>query len=902
MSDEPAPPPRPSGGEERAPGGPPAWRALSPFLDRALELDPGEREGWLGELATTEPEIATEVRALLEELDRLDQEGFLTPRPRGAAGGEPSLAGQQVGAWVLERPLGRGGMGSVWLARRSDGRFEGRAAVKLLDVSRVALGGEPRFRREGSALARLSHPNIARLLDAGVTAGGQPYLVLEHVDGARIDHWCAERDLDVPSVLYLFRQVLDAVGHAHQSLVVHRDIKPSNILVTDTGTVKLLDFGIAKLLEGESGEAMAAVTVEGASALTPEFAAPEQVAGGEITTATDVYALGVLLYLLLSGRHPTAEGRRGPAEAIQALFEAEPPRLGLGDLDNVLAKALRKAAGERYGTVAALADDLERYQRHEPVAAREPSWSYRARKFLRRHRAAVAGSAAVAASLVGATVFSVAQMREARRQSLEAERQRDAAVYEKARADAQLEFQALLFSSIGTEPVTMSEVLDQGRVLLERDYAGDPRVAASIALDLGERYDELGAYEPGAEMLTRAESLAVRSGAEDVRLRARCSRALNLQDRYDRDGAMALLDSLRPAIGTAAPSAAAACLSELAQAEVQAGEYDSAAVMGTRAVALLDSLGDTRGSTYLSALNNMANALENLKRRREALEVYDRAAAVMDATGRGRSMGRTVLKNNIGIALSNLGEMTAAGTILHEALDEFGHSNPSGEVHPTIIVNYCGAALFLRQLDSAAVWYRRLVVQTEAQGAEGMPDAEEGAYGMAEVELARGRLDEAARWIAEDRRISASLARPRPENVATLEGALAHARGDPASATTRFREALRATGYFDGERRYKMRRILVRASAAALDAGEPTDALGYARAAHDIAVSDSLSEVRSAWVGEARLLEARALLALGDTTGARDTVERALVALRSGAGEDHPRTVEASRLRDALGG
>ena len=208
-------------------------------------------------------------------------------------------------------------MGSVWLARRSDGRFEGLVAVKLLNVSLIGRAGEERFRREGSILARLTHPNIARLTDAGVSTSGQPYIVLEYVDGERIDQYCDARRLGVEQRLRLFLDVCAAVARAHANLVVHRDIKPSNVLVAKDGQVKLLDFGIAKLIEEETGSGEAsALTREGGRALTPEFAAPEQLTGGAVTTATDVHALGTLLYLLLAGQHPGGRGAhvtRAPA-------------------------------------------------------------------------------------------------------------------------------------------------------------------------------------------------------------------------------------------------------------------------------------------------------------------------------------------------------------------------------------------------------------------------------------------------------------------------------------------------------------------------------------------------------------------------------------------------------------
>src|ERR1700687_6186020 len=294
------------------------WRVLSPYLDKALEIPPEERAAWLQLLRETNPSIATDLQTLLEEHDALDDEGFLKasavalPSPGG-------LIGQTVGAYTLEAAIGQGGMGAVWVARRSDGRFEGRAAVKFLNLGLRGGAGEERFRREGSFLARLAHPNIAHLIDAGVSDAGQPYLIIEYVQGRQIDKYCNEHALDIQARIHLFLDVLAAVAHAHANLIVHRDIKPSNVLVADDGHVTLLDFGIAKLLEDETTAAMATgLTREGERALTPAFAAPEQVKGGPVTTGTDVYALGVLLYLVLAGKHPAEPVLQSPADLMKA--------------------------------------------------------------------------------------------------------------------------------------------------------------------------------------------------------------------------------------------------------------------------------------------------------------------------------------------------------------------------------------------------------------------------------------------------------------------------------------------------------------------------------------------------------------------------------------------------------
>jgi eukaryotic-like serine/threonine-protein kinase len=386
------------------------WTILSPLLDRALELDAGGRDALLADVARQHPEVARVLARLLVEHDRLRESDFLETSPAIDEGRGPTLAGHTIGQYTLEAPLGVGGMGTVWRASRSDGRFEGAVAVKLLNLALLDAGGDERFKREGTLLARLTHVHIARLLDAGVTSTGQPYLVLEYVDGTRIDRFADDRRLDTAARLELFLQVADAVAHAN--LVIHRDLKPSNILVAPNGQVKLLDFGIAKLLEEN---ASANTTLTGLAALTPEYAAPEQARGDVVTTATDVYALGVLLYVLLTGRHPTAEGCRTPAEHLHALLErdavrtsdAAPARLKRmyrGDIDNLLVKALEKDPARRYAAVTGLTDDIRRFLNHEPLSVRGQAWRYRAAKFIRRHRWPVAAAVAVLALLAAGLV------------------------------------------------------------------------------------------------------------------------------------------------------------------------------------------------------------------------------------------------------------------------------------------------------------------------------------------------------------------------------------------------------------------------------------------------------------------------------------------------------------------
>ncbi len=422
-----------------SPPDPARWAELSARIDTLLDLDLAARAAHLDALrAAGQGAEAEELAALLNELAALDAEGFLDQPALG--GGAAARGGQTLGAYTLEHALGEGGMGSVWQARRTDGRYEGRVAIKLLRTGLRSRGEAERFAREGQLLARLDHPHIARLIDAGVGPDGQPYLVLDHVEGLPIDQHCEQLGLDLPARLRLFLDVLSAVAHAHSRLILHRDLKPSNILVSAQGQVKLLDFGIGKLLaDAETPGQATELTREAGSAFTPQYAAPEQLQGGEVTTATDVYALGVLLYTLLSGEHPTPAPTATTLDRLRAVVEHTPRRLSdtvqrqggaaaarrarllRGDLETVVAKALKKAPAERYATAAEFADDLRRWLRQEPVRARPDRAAYRLRKFVQRNRWAVLAGSLSGALLLVSAGLALRQAEEANRQRQQAE-------------------------------------------------------------------------------------------------------------------------------------------------------------------------------------------------------------------------------------------------------------------------------------------------------------------------------------------------------------------------------------------------------------------------------------------------------------------------------------------------
>ena len=406
------------------------WRRISPYLDQALTFTGQERAAWLKSLQADDPELGQMLTDLLSQHEELVEERFLESSLSHPPL-ESSFAGQEIGPYRLSKVIGEGGMGSVWLAERSDGRFERQVAIKFLHFSVAGKGGVERFEREGRILGQLRHPNIAGLIDAGVLADRRPYLVLEYVEGKPIDEYCDERNLDVGDRIRLFLDVLAAVAHAHAHLVVHRDIKPSNVLVTSNGVVKLLDFGIAKLLADESGgRAPTALTVQNGGPLTPQFASPEQITGATITTATDVYSLGILLYLLLTGQNPVGSAASSAAELVKAILETAPPRPSdvvssshklhrqlQGDLDTIAGKAMKKNPGERYGSVGEFADDLRRYLHKEPIRARADTLGYRTVKFLRRNWFEVTAAAVILLALAGGLAVALWQAYLARKEA-----------------------------------------------------------------------------------------------------------------------------------------------------------------------------------------------------------------------------------------------------------------------------------------------------------------------------------------------------------------------------------------------------------------------------------------------------------------------------------------------------
>ncbi|HUL64472.1 MAG TPA: serine/threonine-protein kinase [Burkholderiaceae bacterium] len=486
--------------------------ALSTLLAQALELPVGERDAWLTTLDAQHAHLRRTLQKLLARVDSTEIDDLLRTLPKLDVGGDSDgerATGERVGPYRLLQVLGRGGMGTVWLAERTDDAPSRRVALKL-----PLIASQPQMRerllRERDVLAALEHPGIARLYDAGVDTGGQPYLALEYIDGRPIDAYCRERALDIESRLRVFVQVARAVAFAHARLVLHRDLKPTNILVTPDGQPHLLDFGVAKLLE-DGGTRETELTQIRGRALTPGYASPEQILGLPMAVASDVYSLGVVLYELLTGQRPYKLRRdsRGALEDAIVAVEPQLPSAAVadrtirrqlaGDLDTIVLKALKKLPEDRYGTVDALVDDIERLLEGRPVLARADSAWYRARKFVARHRGAVGAASGIALALVVGAGVAIWQAGFARAEA--------------ARAGEINRFVLSLFETADPYHTAQSDLrvvdlLTAARARIEADLAGRPELQVELLVTVGNSLYGIGALEEAQKTLQRALEIA----------------------------------------------------------------------------------------------------------------------------------------------------------------------------------------------------------------------------------------------------------------------------------------------------------------------------------------------------------------------------------------------------------
>lgn len=514
------------------------WTILSELLDEVLALPPSARDAWLGSLRGPQLVLRGELQRLLDNLSSIETSHFLETLPKFEmdleAIPDAAVGGTQIGPYIIDAELGRGGMGIVYRAHRADGLLKRAVALKLLHSAHAGSELIARFARERDILAGLTHQNIARLYDAGLTESGQPYIALEYVDGLPLVAYCDENRLDIRARLELMIQAMRAVQFAHANLIIHRDLKPSNIMVTAGGEVRLLDFGIAKPIGADS--LVCEITRIGARAATPEYASPEQIRGDAVSTASDLYSLGVLLYEVLCGRRPYRLERPSAAALEEAILSADPVRPSAapisqndadlrsttvrslvralaGDLDSIVLKALKKSPGDRYATADAFAQDIERFLKGEPVHAQPEKPLYRAKKFLRRNALAVSATLAIVAALAVALGIALWQ---AQRASEEARVARSVETFLQEVFGANSKDNA---DPLKAQQTTARELLDIGTSKIDKGLADSPRAKLEILATLGSMHHDLGLEDKAAALLQRRVDLARQLyGPNDVRL------------------------------------------------------------------------------------------------------------------------------------------------------------------------------------------------------------------------------------------------------------------------------------------------------------------------------------------------------------------------------------------------
>ncbi len=877
------------------------WKIVEELFERVSALPPESREQALAEEAGGDGQLVAEVRSLLDA-DR-DTRGFL--EMPAVAGGVRRLLGdrypgapvpERIGPYKLLRNLGEGGMSRVHLAVRDDDEFQKLVAIKVIRHGMASADIVRRFRTERQILASLDHSNIARLFDGGTTEDGLPYFVMEYIEGIPIDEYCDRNRLAVEARLRLFLTVCSAVHYAHQNLVIHRDLKASNILVTPRGVPKLLDFGIAKLLKPESFPVPVELTAAGLRPLTPYYASPEQVQSRPITTASDVYSLGVLLYRLLTGHFPYRFGSGRPKDVEKAVLEQEPEspatavsrveslpagstggptrldpetvcesratrpralrRLLAGDLDKILLMALRKEPQRRYGSVEQFADDIQRYLDGEPVRAHRDSFRYRAGKFLRRNRVAVAVATGFVALLSGLALTMTVQAARIAHERDQAQRERD-------RAEHVVRFMQSIFQRSdphegGGDTITAGEILERGADRVSRELADQPEVQATLMEAIGNVYKNLGLYDPSERMLR---------------------------------GALAL----RQKVYGLEHLAVAQSLNNLGVVLRHKGDYLGAEPLFEEALAQRRRLLGDRHPDVADSLNNLGRLHYELGDFAEAERLYRRAIEVQRQASGADSPELSEQLGNLAILITEMGNFAAAEPLFQEALEV--RRRAFGADHPLVAesLNNFGVFLGMRGDYAAAEplfrealdMRRRLLGNDHPDVAEslnnlGMLLKGKGDYVTTE-RLYREAIAIRIKHLGRDHKIVAQ----HINNLAVL----LHEKGDLAPAEATYREALAIRRKVLGDRHADTGVSMVQLGSLLVERGETPAAeellregvgvLRQALPANHWRVAEAETYLGSCLVAEKRYDEAEPLLVQG------------FESLRLSRGLEHRRTRDA---------
>ena len=928
-----------------------AWARVSPYLDQALDLEPNERVTWLKTLETTQPDIAREVERFLSEHAVLEAKGFLTDSPLslgrldsfvpvlasmlhqhvGVESGDwpqelPERArphttdepltdlreGTIVGAYRLQKEIGYGGMSCVWLAERSDGLLKRKVALKLpFEGSRRAQIAE-RFKREREILATLTHPNIARLYDAGISASGQSYLAMEYVQGRTLTDHCDAARLPINERLKIFLQVLSAVEFAHTQLVLHRDLKPSNILVTDQGRVVLLDFGVAKLLAPEADPERPLTEMAGRM-LTPDYASPEHLAGQSLGTTSDVYSLGVVLYELLTGARPFKEASRRALEeavlkqdplrpsqsllsdAVASARHSTPRKLARalsGDLDTIVLKTLKKNPTDRYRSVGAFAQDISNTLQNLPVSARPDSAWYRSRRFVMRHRWQVTAAAVTLMAILvggGAAVW----------QGRAAAQQRDRALALASRNSAINEFMDMLIAEAASseKPVTVNELLARSEKLAMASTSGNNEDRAAILGSIGELLSTSQDTVKATQLFERALALVRNSQDSGLRSHLICDHAMTIASMGQVDVAVRTI-TLELGKLQADPKNASDCLGYLAHIARMRGDAEGALRYANLA---LDRFHQATGTTLAGEAALLAVVADSYGLGGDNLQAnhyFELALKKYREAGRERSPNALVLINNWAITSSAAGVPMRALALYDQVLNFIAQADQSSRPPQSVINN---RALALERIGryaqarAAYEWGYQLARQAKS------PEAQVSSLlGLASVAKQSGDRIAAARYLREIIELlgpAADANSPQLIGHALVSGQLKLADGKAGEARAEFDRVL--------SRKKKGSTAIAAALGKAeveLLSGDAANAVTNARRALDLATYLQGGVPYSYHAGLSWLMLGRALQALSDIPQARKAFEAAVTHLSNTVDADQPELLRARRLLASSGG
>ncbi|MBT9487584.1 MAG: serine/threonine protein kinase [Rubrivivax sp.] len=923
---------------------PELWARLSTLLDDALDLPQAARGPWLAALDTQDPATASHLRALLvahadrQAADRLERgpqlSGPASDDPAAAAGAHGLHAGQRVGPWRLMAPVGSGGMATVWRAARADGAYQREVALKLPRQRLLDPAATLRFEGECHILARLEHPHVARLYDAHLYdahlhdtgddpadshPAALPWLAIEQVDGLPLDRWCEQQRLPVAQRLALFVQVLQAVQYAHSHLVLHRDLKASNILVTPQGQVKLLDFGIATLLhaaEAEPGQSARGAAAPSPRLMTPAFAAPEQIESAPLSTATDIYGAGVVLFDLLTGARPYAGPTQTPAElehailrgplwpASQACTAQAATAAGTtlpalrralaGDIDAILARALQREPAQRYPSAQAFAADLQRHLERRPVHARRPRPGYVLGRFIARHRALVALAALGGVAAVCATAaLSVAAW-----QAQRAQQQTARALAAQAANEAGSAFMADLLNDAmrAGQPIQADEWLARAERMARQSFAGKPDQLAAVLWMVAQRAGDWDGQERSRTLVHEALALAQ---DRDLRDHLGCEDAYAQAQLGELAAATQRLQTLadKP---QALPTARACAMGHLAFMAGQGGHLPEALALQQNAVAQLDQARGVPEHVRAAATARLALFKGQLGQGAESDRLFARALALMADAGRERSQIAWAVRNEWSIALSSAGDSRRALALGQQNLQWMEDGGPYTAKMLYTARGVGLTALAAGQYAEAEAVFDRSLAQARAAGAETPEILRAIECDRVLLATRTGRLDQAAQALARadavPRRDSATdIFYDRGCRLARAEYDIT--RGAPAQALAALDTVLADAGASAPPWQWHARVLAARAHLAL---GQATAARDEAQRALAAAQGLQAGRPHSVRTGAAQLWLGAALAAAGDTAAAATALQQAQQQLQGSVASTHPWLMDAQSRLAAL--